>query len=212
MTERFDRDDRRLGVAIAGVGAVSFGCLGLLYTVGEPFGTLNDVTGGAIGVLAGVLAWRIRRRVAWSAGVGSAATASAVVGAGVVAIGSALVVSNATGWFLAGLVSTVGWAFVGLWLIALGLTLRGLAGPTSSIPPRFADLAVAAGVLAAFGFVAAPGVAAGLDDPAQAPAWIWAAFVGWLGTALFLVWAGWLTRLSPVVPAGPIEDAVRAAG
>jgi hypothetical protein len=39
------------------------------------------------------------------------------------------------------------------------------------------------------GLVALPGIAAGLDDMATAPAWIWIGQLGWLG--IFVAYPAW---------------------
>src|SRR4029078_11446369 len=91
--------------------------------------------------------------------------------------GSALVISGATGFFFAGLVSSVGFAGIGAWLVVLN---RGdaLAAVTSR---RLRSLGIAAGSLMALGIAAAPGVVLGLDDMAAAPAWVWIGLFCWLG-------------------------------
>ena len=110
-------------------------------------------------------------------------TGLAVVGAGVAVAGSALVVSGTTGFFLAGLVSSVGFAGVGAWLVALARAGRAGTG-------RVRALAIAAGAVMALGVAVAPGIALRLDDMATAPAWVWIGFLGWLGVfVLYPVWA-----------------------
>jgi len=106
-------------------------------------------------------------------------------------LGSALVVSGTTGFLLAGLVSSVGFAFIGLWLVALNRAMRSEAG----WPRRLPTVRVVAGVIMALGFVATPGIAMGVDDMKTAPGWIWIGFVGWIGTYLiYPVWSIWLGR------------------
>ena len=111
------RDTGRLAIATGLVAVGSAVCLGTYFAVGGPFGTINDVGNAATGVLSGVLAWRMRRQV--SGRVGAAAVGAAVVGAAVTVLGSSLVVSGTTGFMFAGLVSSVGFAGIGAWLIVL---------------------------------------------------------------------------------------------
>jgi hypothetical protein len=191
VTPLLEDGDRRLALAIAGIGAASFVSLALLYTVGEPFGTLNDVGNAALGVLAAGFAYRSRNRPAWRPTTRSAAVGAAALGTGIVAIGSALVISKATGWFLAGQVSTLGYAFIGLWLGTLGAVLRN----DERLPRRAGEVALAAGVLMAFGFASLPAIAGRYDDVGTAPAWTWIGSVAWLGILLFLLWCGWVARL-----------------
>src|SRR5690349_9808214 len=90
-------------IATGVVGALASLFLILLFTVGQPFGTLNDICIAITAILSGVVAWmfyvqlqtempfwtRITLFVAW-------------VGAVVVMTGSVLVISGITGWYLAG--------------------------------------------------------------------------------------------------------------
>ncbi len=138
-------------------------------------------------MLSAALAWRLRRQLSGRAR--DLAVATAIVGAAIAVAGSALVVSGTTGWFLAGLVSTVGFAGIGMWLVAIN---RG-ADPTVAWPPRLRSLGIIAGALMVVGIVALPGVLLGLDDPDGAPAWAWLGFTGWLGIYVaYPAWAVWL--------------------
>jgi hypothetical protein len=190
-----DRSDAGLATAIGIVGFGAVGTLALLFTVGEPFGRINDVCNGALGVLSGAMALRLRSNP--RTGGGTAAAASAVVGAAVTVAGSALVVSGTTGFFLAGLVSSVGFGLIGLWLVTLS---RALA-VDERWPRRLAPLGIAAGASMALGLLAAPGVAMRLDDMNTAPAWVWVAMVGWLGSfVLYPAWAIWFGRRAQATP------------
>lgn len=170
-----------LAVAVGVAAVTSAVSLALLFAVGDPFGRINDVANAATGVLSGCLAWRLRHRT--SDRLRAPAVASAAIGAALTVVGSALVVSGSTGFFLAGLVSSVGFAGVGVWLIALD---RG-HGPWSS---RFRRLRMLTGSLMALGILAAPGIVLRIDDMSTAPWWIWIASLGWLGVyVLYPVWA-----------------------
>jgi hypothetical protein len=136
-------------------------------------------------VLSGVLAWRLRHRVP------ALAVGAAVAGAALTVVGSTLVVSGTTGFFLAGLVSSVGFAGIGGWLVTLA---RGDAA--RAWPRRLRSLGVLAGGLMALGIVAVPGIVLRLDDLATAPWWIWVAELGWLGIYLaYPAWAIWTGRV-----------------
>jgi hypothetical protein len=141
-------------------------------------------------VLSAGLAWRLRRQLPGrlaTLGVGAA-----TVGAGLTVAGSALVISGTTGFFFAGLVSSVGFAGIGAWLMILN---KGDA-MTSTVPPRLRSLGIAAGALMALGIAAAPGIALGLDDMATAPGWALIGLVGWLG--IFVVYPAWAIWLASV--------------
>ncbi len=49
---------------------------------------------------------------------------------------------------------------------------------------------------AKFRLLTVPGIIARYDDSTAAPAWIWLTFAAWLGIALMLGWALWLSRLA----------------
>lgn len=181
-----DRDTARLSLALGVVAAGSAVSLATFFAVQGPFGTLNDVGNAATGVLSAALAWRLRDRLP---GPGRLAVGAALVGAAITVVGSALVISGTTGFFRAGLVSSVGFAGIGAWLVMLN---RSTAAAKLR-PRRLRSLGVAAGALMAVGVVTAPGVALGLDDMAAAPAWVWIGSIGWLGTFVaYPAWAIWL--------------------
>ena len=141
------RDTGRLAIATGLVAAGSAVCLGTYFAVGGPFGTINDVGNAATGVLSGVLAWRMRRQV--SGRVGAAAVGAAVVGGAVSVVGSSLVVSGTTGFLFAGLVSSVGFAGIGAWLIVLNRSRdQGAAWPGT-----LRTVGVVAGALMALGIL-----------------------------------------------------------
>jgi hypothetical protein len=181
MDDRGRRDTGRAALALGAVVVGSIGCISAYAIVGGPFGTLNDIGNASIGVLGAVLAVRLSRQARGSGG----GVALAIAGATVAVAGSALVISGRTGWFLAGLVSTVGLAGIGAWLFGVS------SGPAAATWPRsLRRLGILAGGLMAAGIAAAPGVALGLDDAATAPAWAWLALTSWLGTYVALpIWA-----------------------
>lgn len=187
MNEARPQDIGRVALAIGIAAAGSAACLATYFAVQGPFGTLNDIGNAATGALSAGLAWRLRRQIP-----GRAATLSvgaAIVGAGLTVAGSTLVVSGTTGFFFAGLVSSVGFAGIGAWLVALNKS----DAVTAALPRRLRSLGIAAGALMALGIAAAPGIVLGLDDMAAAPAWVWIGLLGWLGIFVaYPAWAIWL--------------------
>ena len=181
------RDTGRLALATGLVAAGSAVCLGTYFAVGGPFGTINDVGNAATGVMSGVLAWRMRRQV--SGRVGAAAVGAAVVGGAITVAGSSLVVSGTTGFLFAGLVSSVGFAGIGAWLIVLNRSRDREA----VWPGTLRTVGVVAGALMALGILTVPGIPLGLDDMETAPAWVWIGFVSWLGT--YVVYPAWAIAL-----------------
>jgi hypothetical protein len=173
----------RLAVAIGIVASGSAVALALEFAADGPFGTINDIGNGVAGVLSGALAWRLRSSFGGRAS--RIALASAMTGSALTVAGSALVVSGTTGWVLAGLVTTVGFAGIGAWVVGVNLQAGDELGWTRTVR----RLGVAAGALMTVGVIAAPGILLRLDDPQQLPWWAWLGFMGWLGT--FVVYPAW---------------------
>ena len=173
------RSARIIAVALAAVAVASFVSLVIFFAVGGPFGTLNDVGNGMLALLCAALAVELHRR-GWIV-----ATTLAVAGTATAIVGSFLVISDTTGYFLAGLVSAFGFALVGCWLLVVS---RSEDWPASR-------LARAAGAVMALGLVNAAGILQGLDDQDTAPGWLLAAGICWGGTYLLLpLWAIRLAR------------------
>jgi hypothetical protein len=186
MDETQARDTGRLATAVGLVAIGSIVCLGTYFAVGGPFGTISDIGNATTGVLSGALAWQLRSRIPRRPG--PVAVSAAIAGAAATVAGSGLVISGTTGFFLAGLVSSVGFAGIGAWLVAL----NGSSGDGVALPVRLRRLGMIAGGLMALGVVAVPGILLRLDDMDTAPAWTWVAMAGWLGTyVVYPAWALW---------------------
>ena len=162
-------------MSLAAVALLSCISLFLFFSLGGPFGTINDAGNAMTALLCAALALLLHR----SGGV--TVTAIACLGAASAVAGSYLVMSDTTGYFLAGLVSALGFALVGVWLV--------LVCRSDDVPARRSG--VAAGAVMALGLVNLPWVLQGLDDQDSAPRWLLlAAGVCWAGTYLLLpLWA-----------------------
>ena len=181
-----------LALALGAVLLFSLATLALFFAVGAPFGALNDWSIGGSGVLAVALVLAIRgSRLGDPFAGGVILPALAVAGAILVIAGAWLVISETSGFLLAGLVESFGFALFGAWLIALS---RSMA--TSAQWPRLLPtLGSTTGILLMVGLIVAPGIVMGLDDMETAPWWVWVGFVGWLGIFVLLpVWSIWLGR------------------
>ena len=190
MNEAQRQNTGRLALAIGIAAAGSAACLATYFAVQGPFGTINDIGNAATGVLSAGLAWRLRREITGRAA--NLSVGAAIVGAGLTVAGSTLVISGTTGFFFAGLVSSVGFAGIGAWLVVLN---KGDA-MTAVLPRRLRSLGIAAGALMALGIAAAPGIVLRLDDMAAAPAWVWIGLLGWLGIFVaYPAWAIWLASV-----------------
>ena len=204
MDEGRAKDTGRLALAVGVAAAGSAVSLATYFAVQGPFGTINDVGNAATGVLSGWLAWRLRGELGRP--VRNAAVGAAVAGAAVTVVGSTLVVSGATGWFFAGLVSSLGFAGIGAWLVALNRSRD--VGPARSAGLR--RIGVAAGMLMAVGVAAVPGILLRLDDAATAPGWVWIAMVGWLG--IYVAYPIWAIRTGIVATRQPAPTRAATAG
>lgn len=184
---------RRAALTVAAVDLLAVASLSVFYVVGSPFGMVNDVSNGALGILSAILAWQVHRVATPSAGHGLA-LAAAVVGGAVMALGSVLVVSDLTGWYLAGLVTGIGAALIGAWVVVVS---RGVL--RESVSAGMSRLGTAAGVVMLLGLAGLPGVLAGVGDWEAAAWYVNAGLLGWLGTyVLYPIWclrvAGHLRR------------------
>lgn len=190
-------DIRRLATTIAVVGLVNAATIFLMYTVAGFFGPLNDLGVGIAGVLLAVLAWRLAPEARRSSlNLAIAGVVAATVGAAVVVLGSLLVLTGRTGWFLAGHVTLFGYAILGPWVIGINLAAR-----RDAWWPRFqTTLGLIAGVTMLCGYFATPAILNGLDDPGRAPWYVTVAYAGGVGWFLLLpVWCYRLGRLTPSV-------------
>ncbi len=179
-----------IATAIGVVGPASATALVVFFVADEPFGALNDVGNAALGVLAGSLAVSLRREGMPPDLPGTLATGAGVVGAALTVAGSALVLTDTTGFFLAGLVSGTGFALVGTWLVTLN---RWAATATPAWPRGLTTLGTVAGSVMAIGLLSVPGVVQRIDDMESAPGWLVAGGLGWLGTYVLL--PAWAVRL-----------------
>ena len=179
----------RVALATAVVSLLAVLSLIIFYAVGGPFGFLNDVANGLIGLLSLALAWLwVRnRRDGWS----TLAIACAVLGAIVMVLGSLLIIVDITGWYLAGLVSSVGSALLGIWLLIANRLHRS----APELPRGLILLGMTTGIFMIIGWLALAGVIAGIDDPQLAPLYVNAGLLNWMGTyLLYPIWCLWLSR------------------
>ena len=188
----------QIAIALAVIVIVGLVSISLYYALlqrgDNPFGTLNDICVALGGFLSGALAWKLYPTHRSHAPRESRISLMlALVGSCLVPVGSALVVFNITGWLLAGLVTTLGYALIGLWLVELSSSaLHWLA-----FPKQFAHYGIIAGWVMAFGLLAAPGILARIDTMQAAPWYVLLAlFVGGLGwNILYTIWCVGLGRL-----------------
>jgi len=169
-----------VAIATGIVGLLGLVFIILFFTVGQPFGTLNDICIGLAAILSAVLAWMLYPGNHVQAPLLSqVALVVAFLGALVVVIGSVLVISGVTGWYLAGLYMTAGNAFIGSWLLALNYSaLRNI-----SFPYGLVIFGIISSVILVLGLMTIPGIFNGIDAWDAAP---W--YVNYIGQAGALGW------------------------
>ena len=181
-----------LAIAVGVVTLVGLVFIVLFFTVGQPFGTLNDVCIALAAILSGALAWMLYPvHHAQSPHLSQVALIAAWAGALVVAVGSALVILQVTGWFLAGLYMTAGNALIGLWLLGLNYS----AQQSDSWPHGLVVFGLVVGAIMAVGLVAVPGILKSINAQDSAPWFVNVGYVGGLGwIILYPIWCIGLGR------------------
>ena len=181
-----------IATGIAGLLALTF--IILFFTVGQPFGTLNDICIALAAILSAVLAWMLYPQYhAQSQLLSKVTLVIAIVGAILVVIGAALAISGVKGWFLSGLYMAAGNAMIGLW--ALGLNYSALRD--NSLPHSLVIFGLVSGMILALGLVTIPGIFRGIDPQEYELTMVnsiwWTSSLGYL--AIYPAWCIWLGRV-----------------
>ena len=183
-----------VAIATGIAGLLGFAFIILFFTIGQPFGTLNDICIGLTAILSVVLVWMLYPRYHMQFPLLSqVALAIAMLGAILVMVGSVLAISGVTGWFLSGLYMAAGNAMIGLCL--LGLNYSALRD--NSLPHSLIIFGLMSGLILALGLVTIPGIFRGIDTQVYEitifnSIW-WASSLGYL--ALYPTWCVLLGRL-----------------
>ena len=142
-----------LAIAIGGVILIGDVSLMLFFTIGSFFGTFNDLCVAFAAILSGLLALILYpANRAYSPRLSQLLLTAALVGALVASIGSALVIFDITGYFLAGLMNFFGYALVGLWLLGLNYSAQRRNG----WPRRLVRFGLVSGASMAVGLLTGP--------------------------------------------------------
>jgi hypothetical protein len=137
----------------------------LLFTIGQPFGTLNDLCIGVAAILSAVLAWLFVPAYDQQPFLlRQAGPVVASLGALIVAAGSILVISGARGWFLAGLYMAAGNGLIGLWLLSFSYA----ALRDNLYPHGLVIFGLVTGLILALGLFGIPGILKGVDSTESA--------------------------------------------
>ena len=175
---------------VSAILAVIF--LALMATVNMSFGKVNDVFNAIIGISSAVLAGMLyAEHHAKSPLMSQIALTLAVVGAIFTIVGSVLIIYGFTDFILAGWYTGVGYALIGLWLVAFCYSMqRGEA-----LPHNLIIFGLVVGAFMAVGLIGIPGIFAGIDSMESMPWYLYIAFFGYLGTyILYPIWAIGLGR------------------
>ena len=171
--------------AVAVTVPAAIALLIVYYAVGGPFGTLNDLANALVGILSAVLAAQTARH-----GVHPAAVAAAGAGGVLMVVGSWLVITGRSGWVLAGLVSALGAALVGAWLLALNVAVAR----TGTLSGGLTRLGSVSGAVMLLGVLVIPEILARSDTWEDLRWFGMAGFAGWLG--LYVGYPVWCARLA----------------
>lgn len=149
----------------------------LFFTVGGPFGTLNDICNGLTGILSGIFAWTLYAKFR----VQPIFLMLSSVDALTVAVGSILVIFEITGWYLAGLYTSAGYALIGVWLLAINYSVW----QSKFWPNGLSKLGMIAGMIMALGLLMIPGIVNRIDAWEAGPWYI--NYIGQLGAIGYLL-------------------------
>jgi hypothetical protein len=182
-----------LAIVTGVVGLLGFVFIILFFSVGQPFGTLNDYCIGFTAILSLVLVWMLYPGYhAQFPFLSKVAIVIATMGAILVLVGSLLAITGTKGWFLSGLYMAAGNAMIGLWLLVLSYS----ALRDNSFPQSLAIFGLISAVILALGLVAIPGIFRGIDSKEYEftlfnSIW-WTSSLGYL--ALLPTWSVFLGR------------------
>jgi hypothetical protein len=167
----------RLAIATGIFGLLALVLLVLFFIADGPFGTLNDICNGITGILSGILAWSLFNKFY----DGQVFFIFSWVGALAVVVGSVLVIFEITGWYLAGLFTSAGYALIGLWLFRLNYSVRQL----NLWPMGPVKLGLIAAVIMALGLLTIPAIINRIDSWELGPWYV--NDVGQLGSLGYLL-------------------------
>ncbi len=157
----------------------------IFFAVGQPFGTLNDIFNGLAGIFSGILAWMLFvEHRATSPSLFRVGIVLAWVGVITVVIGSVLVISQITGWVLAGLYSSAGSALIGLWVLVFSYSML----KNNFLNRNLNIWGLVAGVLMVTGLAVLPGIFSGFDSETTVPWYLYVAGLNALGGIMYIIW------------------------
>lgn len=179
-----------LGIAILIAALLSILTLVLLYSGLPAFGPLNDLINAISGLLIAAFVWQFHATIlARSPLLAVLLLIIAWVGVAAIAVNSLLVAAGCMHWTTGGMYTAIGYALVGIWLLALLCA----SGAQSFVPTGLIRLGALSGVALLFGLAAGPLLASAVgftSSPFVALAYLGSG-TGWL---LFPLWCWLLGR------------------
>ncbi|MBW8381120.1 MAG: hypothetical protein K0M69_01170 [Youngiibacter sp.] len=174
-----------ISTGVAGLFALLF--IILLFAIGQPFGTLNDISIGVTAMLSGILIWLLNPRLlSPSPPYDSMILLLATFGVVIVLIGSYRAAFGISGWYLSGLYMSAGNALIGIWLFYFNLIALQSAAWQSGL----SILGIVSSGVLLLGLAAIPGMARGIDikkyDVTIVNVIWWTSALGWL--VLYPIW------------------------
>ncbi len=178
-------------IATGIIGFVSFVFMILFFTIGHPFGTLNDSFIGLTAIMSIWVAWRLIPH--YSKQFSKLGFLVAIIGAIFVVLGSIFIIYGYTGYFLSGLYSALGYALIGLWLLGFSFSIRH----SNSFPKGIIKFGIVTGIFMAIGLVSIPGIVNGIDSWESAPWYViyigLGGSLGWI--ILYPIWCILMGRI-----------------
>ena len=181
---------QQIAFAIVIVTILGIITLALLYAGIPFFGMVNDLLNAVGAILIAILVWQLFPLIREKNGLFSILfSLIAWAGTAAIAINSVLVAFGGMGWKDGGMYTAIGFALIGLWLIAMILTIQ----PQPFLTVTLVRLGLIAGIAMLFGFLAGPLLAERLDLALKPIGWL--AYIGagggWL---MFPIWCWLLSR------------------
>ena len=178
----------RLTLAIGIVAVIGLVAISLFFAVGGFWGPLNDLSIAIEAILCALLAWMLHPVFReWSPRSSQLMLLAALAGGVIVSMGSAFVIFKVTGYFLAGLIMFLGYAFIGLWVLALNYHSQH----HGIWPPGLTRLGQVAGAIMALGWLTFLD-SWRVDSPTSRPGWKnLSQCLGWI--IILPVWCFWLS-------------------
>ncbi len=179
-----------IATGVSAILAILF--LALMAVVNPAFGRVNDVFNTIIGIMSVVLALMCYADFhAKSPLLSQFALALVVLGALFTIVGSILIIFGFTDFVFAGWFTGVGYALIGMWLVAFCYSMLG----GDFLPHNLVLFGLVVGAFMVVGLIGILGIFTRVDSMESMPWYLYIAFFGYLGIyILYPIWTIWLGR------------------